>query len=173
MKLCLFHVRMWCAMETKYENKRHCLLLLCRRQHYDFDLKQNDVMLCALKFLLLHAHTISFSGGDSVLYRIWQELFSRNGFTFWLEKPTRRQSSCSCSVTYFTMSAQACDTGKRCMLASRRNWSTMLRCCCKLLAMRSITAVSESPAFVQTEKKIAKRLKTRSNCRNWQLSWII
>lgn len=74
-----------------------------------------------------------------------QELFSRNGFTFWLENPTNRQSSCSCSVTYLTISAQACVTGIRWMDASRRSWSTMLRCCCRLLAIKSMTAVSERP----------------------------
>lgn len=81
----------------------------------------------------------------SALYRILHELFSRNGFTFWLEKPTSKQSSCSCSVTYLTISAQACDTAIRCMDASRRSWSTILLCCCKLVAIRSITAVSERP----------------------------
>lgn len=80
-----------------------------------------------------------------IIYKIWHELFSRNGLTFWLEKPTNRQSSCSCSVTYLTISAHACDTGIRWMLASRRNCSTILRCCCKLLAIRSMTAVSDSP----------------------------
>lgn len=76
---------------------------------------------------------------------ILQELFSRNGLTFWLEKPTSRQSSCSCSVTYLTMSAAACVTGMRWMAASRRSCSTMPRCCCRLLLIRSMTAVSERP----------------------------
>lgn len=80
-------------------------------------------------------------------YSIWHELFSRNGFTFWLENPTSKQSSCSCSVTYFAISAHACDTGIRWIFASRRNCSTILRCCCKLFAIRSIWAVSESPVW--------------------------
>lgn len=100
-------------------------------------------------------------------YSTVHELFSRKGFTFWLEKPTNKQSSCSCSVTYLTMSAQALDTGKRWLDASRLNWimgekcllfssplrekkfhhtwSTIDRCCCKFVAMRSITAVSDKP----------------------------
>lgn len=82
------------------------------------------------------------------VYKIWHELFSRNGLTFWLENPTSRQSSCSCSVTYFTISAHAWDTGIRWIFASRRNCSTKLRCCCKLLAIRSIWAVSESLGLV-------------------------
>lgn len=87
------------------------------------------------------------------VYRIWHELFSRNGLTFWLENPTSRQSSCSCSVTYLAISAHACDTGIRWIFASRRNCSTILRCCCKLLAIRSIWAVSESPVFWRKENK--------------------
>lgn len=78
-------------------------------------------------------------------YRIWQELFSRKGLTFWLEKPTSKQSSASCSVTYLTMSATACVTGTRWIAASRLNCSVMARCCWRFEAMMSITAVSDSP----------------------------
>lgn len=78
-------------------------------------------------------------------YKIWQELFSRNGLTFWLEKPTSRQSSASCSVTYLTISATAWVTGTRWIEASRLNCSVMARCCWRFEAMMSITAVSDSP----------------------------
>lgn len=83
--------------------------------------------------------------GEGLAYRMLQELFSRNGFTFWLEKPTSRQSSASCSVTYFTMSATACETVIRWMAASRRSCSVIARCCCRFEAIISITAVSDSP----------------------------
>uniref|UniRef100_A0A2M4D200 Putative secreted protein n=1 Tax=Anopheles darlingi TaxID=43151 RepID=A0A2M4D200_ANODA len=78
-------------------------------------------------------------------YRMLQELFSRNGFTFWLENPTSRQSSASCSVTYFTMSATACDTVMRWIAASRRSCSVIALCCCRFEAIISITAVSDNP----------------------------
>lgn len=77
-----------------------------------------------------------------VVYKMWHELFSRKGFTFWLENPTSKQSSCSCSVTYLMMSSQACDTFTRWMDASRLNCSTTWRVFCKLDAIMSILLVS-------------------------------
>lgn len=59
----------------------------------------------------------------SAAYKIEQLLFSLNGFTFWLENPTSRQSSCSCSVTYLRISETACVTGIRWIAASRRSCS--------------------------------------------------
>lgn len=75
-------------------------------------------------------------------YKMWHELFSRNGFTFWLENPTSKQSSCSCSVTYLIMSSHACETLIRWMDASRLNCSTTWRVFCKLDAIMSILLVS-------------------------------
>lgn len=56
-------------------------------------------------------------------YKMAQLLFSLNGFTFWLEKPTSKQSSCSCSVTNFMISPTAWVTGMRWIAASRRSCS--------------------------------------------------
>lgn len=91
------------------------------------------------------------------------ELFSRNGLTFWLVNPTNRQSSCSCSVTYLTMSAHACDTDIRWMDASRRSWSTMPRCCCKLVAIKSMTAVSDRPMVLILTRSFAYAMNVQSS----------
>lgn len=77
-----------------------------------------------------------------VVYKMLHGLFSRKGFTFWLENPTSKQSSCSCSVTYLMMSSHACDTFTRWMDASRLNCSTTWRVFCKLDAIMSILLVS-------------------------------
>lgn len=76
-------------------------------------------------------------------YKMLQLLFSRKGLTFWLEKPTNRQSSCSCSVTYLMMSFTACVTGIRCIAASRRN--------CSVTALKEIAWLKKMEAM---EKKL-------------------
>lgn len=70
-----------------------------------------------------------------------QVLFSRKGLDFCDEKPTSKQSSCSCSVMYFMMSSTALLTVIRFRAASRRNCSVTRRCCCKFVITMSITAV--------------------------------
>ena len=74
-----------------------------------------------------------------------QLLFSRNGLFFCELKPTRRQSSCSCSLINFMISITACETDMRLIAASRRSCSVIWRCCCKLEIIMSITAVSDRP----------------------------
>lgn len=60
---------------------------------------------------------------DEKVYKMLQLLFSRNGLTFWLENPTSKQSSCSCSVTYLIISETAWVTGILWIAASRRSCS--------------------------------------------------
>lgn len=78
-------------------------------------------------------------------YNSVQGVFSRNGLTLWLEKPTKRQSSCSCSVIYLMMSLTAKDTGIRLIAPSRRSCSVIQRCCWRFETTMSINAVSERP----------------------------
>lgn len=72
-------------------------------------------------------------------YKIAQELFSRKGLDFCEEKPTRRQSSCSCSMMYLTSSSTALLTEMRLTAASLRSCSVTWRCCCKFEITMSIT----------------------------------
>lgn len=74
-----------------------------------------------------------------------QELFSRKGLILWLENPTRRQSSCSCSAMNLMMPATASDTGVLLIAASRRSCSVTALCCCNVDTTMSINAVSERP----------------------------
>lgn len=91
-----------------------------------------------------------------------QELFSRKGLTFWLENPTRRQSSCSCSLMYLTMSDTATETGIRLIAASLLNCSVTARCCCNVETIMSITAVSDRPMLNVKSKRFTKCESGRS-----------
>lgn len=64
-----------------------------------------------------------FFNKKDYVYKMLQLVFSLNGLTFWLEKPTSKQSSCSCSVTYLMISETAWVTGILWIAASRRNCS--------------------------------------------------
>lgn len=77
--------------------------------------------------------TITFS------QRIEQEPFSRKGLDFGEQKPTSRQSSCSCSIMYFIRSSMALLTLTRFTAASRRNCSFIWRCCWRFDITMSIT----------------------------------
>lgn len=72
-------------------------------------------------------------------YKIAQLLFSLNGLTFWLENPTSRQSSCSCSVTYLRISETAWVTGIRWIAASRRS--------CSVTTLKTTNAQNQQTLF--------------------------
>lgn len=103
-----------------------------------------------------------------------QVLFSRKGLDFWDEKPTSKQSSCSCSVMYFMMSSTALLTVIRFRAASRRSCSVTRRCCCKFVITMSITAV-----YVQQKWKnfcanfvITKNKKKKKYTTNLKATWM-
>lgn len=74
-----------------------------------------------------------------------QGVFSLKGFTRWLENPTSKQSSCSCSLMYLMMSLTAIETGILFTAASLRSCSVTKRCCCRFETTMSINAVSDRP----------------------------
>lgn len=110
--------------------------------------------------------------GKKNTYKILHEFFSRNGFTFWLENPFSRQSSLSCSSMYFIISWHACDTCMRGTFASRRSCSLMMRCCCRLAAIMSSTAVSASPMLLTLLKDVDRRYLVGSWW-SWSCDWIL
>ena len=87
-------------------------------------------------------------------------LFSRKGFDFCDEKPTSRQSSCSCSVMYFMMSSTALLTVIRFKAASRRSCSVTWRCCCKFDITMSITAVCVRDKSESVKLEFSHKRKT-------------
>lgn len=113
-------------------NKLRCKLNFC------FNYTLNKILVCFNHDKITHVKHIN-------VYKTVQELFSLKGLTFWLENPTRRQSSCSCSLINRTMSATATDTGIRLIEASLLSCSVTARCCCKVDTIMSITAVSDRP----------------------------
>lgn len=78
-------------------------------------------------------------------YNTLHELFSLNGFNFWLVNPVNRQSSFSWSAMYFISIPTVSETRIRGISASRLNCSFIIRCCWTVAAIISKMRVSASP----------------------------
>lgn len=96
-------------------------------------------------------------------YKIEQLLFSLNGLTFWLENPTSRQSSCSCSVTYLRISETAWVTGILWIAASRRSCSVTTL---KRSTQKSVNITQRNGCSVFQFAPVLDQSSNNSNFRN-------
>lgn len=108
---------------------------------------ENNLSPTLLKYHLFLSSWLGFHNFESVCvhYKIMQEFFSLNGFDFWELNPTRRQSSCWCSLIYLIISWMAWDTLIRFRLASLRSCSVICFCCWRLVIIISMMALSDRP----------------------------
>lgn len=104
-------------------------------------------------------------------YNTLHELFSLNGFNFWLVNPVNRQSSFSWSAMYFISIPTVSETRMRGISASRLNCSFIIRCCWTVAAIISKMRVSASPILKPFFFKLQLDIKEKKY--NLQFLYII